>query len=101
MALEFREGTINFPPTTGRRERRQTSVNFARPVRSAQVVLKGFNISYNNGDHHILELEIDLDSSISGSMVNIFGDFVFRDSSGYFDDPYSGWINFVVMADLT
>lgn len=100
MAIQFREGWINYPATTGRRQRRETSVVFPSKVRSAQVVLKGFNVNYNNGDHHILELEIDLDSSIQLNVVRVFGDFVFRDSSGYFDDPYDGWINFVVIADL-
>ncbi|MGD1716099.1 hypothetical protein [Dapis sp. BLCC M172] len=70
-------------------------------MQSAQVVLKGYSVNYNNGDHHILQLEIDLDTlRIIGPTVSIAGDFVFRDSSGFFDDPYSGWINFVVIADL-
>ena len=50
--LEMREGWITFPPTTGRRQRLETSVTFPRPVRNgtesndrdvAQVVLKGYN----------------------------------------------------------
>ena len=99
MALQLREGTLNFPPTTGRRQRSQVTVVLPSAVRSAQAMLKGFNVTYNNGDHHILELEMDLDTSILSNTVTVFGDFVFRDSSGFFDDPYSGWINFVVIAD--
>jgi len=101
MAVQFREGWLNFPPTTGRRQRAETSVTFPQNVRTAQVMLKGYNVSYNNGDHHILELEIDLDTvEVIGPTVRIAGDFVFRDSSGNYDDPYSGFINFVVVADL-
>jgi hypothetical protein len=99
MTLQLREGTLNFPPTTGRRQRAQVTVVFASAVRMAQAAIKGYNVSYNNGDHHILELEIDLDTTITSNTVTVFGDFVFRDSSGFFDDPYSGWINFVVIAD--
>lgn len=100
MALEFREGWISFPRTTGRRQRVSRAVTFSGTVNTYQVVLKGYNIQYDNGDHHILELELDLDSSRSGSTINVSGDFVLRDSSGHFDDPYEGWMNFVVMADV-
>lgn len=100
MALQFREGWITFPPTTGRRQRRSRTVTFGGTVNAHQVVMKGYNIRYDNGDKHILELELDLDSSRSGSTVTINGDFVLRDSSGTYDDPYEGWMNFVVIADV-
>ena len=99
MAIEMREGWINFPSTTGRKQRRETTVVFNSNVRSAQAVMKGFHVDYNNGDHHILEVEMDLDSSIQNNVVRVYGDFAFRDSSGYYDDSYDGWINFVVIAD--
>ncbi len=100
MALEFREGWITFAPATGRRQRASRNVTFSGSVSTYQVALKGYNIRYDNGDHHILELEVDLDGSRSGNTVTVSGDFVLRDSSGNFDDPYEGWINFIVMADV-
>lgn len=100
MALQFNEGWINFPATTGRRQRVSRSVNIPGTINSYQVVLKGYNVRYDNGDHHILELEIDLDSTRSGNTITVTGDFVLRDSSGNFDDPYEGWINYVVVADV-
>ena len=100
MAIQFREGTLNFPPTTGRRQRAETTVVFPGPVRSAQAAMKGYSVQYNNGDHHILQQEFDLDTTINANTVTVFGDFVFRDSSGNFDDPYSGFINFIVIADV-
>src|SRR5262245_22441172 len=99
MAIQFREGTLTFPPTTGRRQRANTTVVFGGPVHAAQAAIKGYNVRYDNGDHHILELEIDLDTPVTANTVTVFGDFVFRDSSGTFDDPYSGFINFIVIAD--
>ena len=102
MAIQMREGTITFPPTTGRRQRRQTTVVFPSSIlgNNAQAVLKGYNVNYNNGDHHILELEIDLDTRIVGNTVTVFADLAFRDSSGFFDDSYDGFVNFVVLADI-
>lgn len=96
----FREGWINFPPTTGRRQRGTSVIDFRQSITTYQVMLKGFNIRYDNGDHHILETEVDLDSSVSGTSVTVNGDFLLRDSSGNIDDPYKGWINYVVIAEL-
>jgi hypothetical protein len=100
MAMQMKEGWLTFPSTTGRKQRRETTVVFPTTVRSAQAVMKGFHVDYNNGDHHILEIEMDLDTTISANTVRVYGDFAFRDSSGYYDDPYDGWINFVVIADI-
>lgn len=100
MAIQFREGWITFPPVTGRRARREATVHFTSNVRSAQAVLKGQNIRYSNSDKWLLEIEIDLDQSISGNSVTVSCDFVLRDSSGYYDDPYEGWVNFAVIADV-
>lgn len=99
MALQLREGWINFPQTTGRRQRQETTITFTSNVRTAQALMKGFSVKYDNGDHHILEVEMDLDTIVSGNTVRVTGDFVFRDNSGNFDDPYGGFINFVVIAD--
>ncbi|MCP3999892.1 MAG: S8 family serine peptidase [Gammaproteobacteria bacterium] len=98
--IAFREGWISFPQTVGIRQRKSATINFGRRIVTHQAMLKGFNISYSNGDHHILENEIDLDSSVSGTTVTVTGDFLLRDSSGNIDDPYRGWINFVVAAEL-
>lgn len=100
MALQLREGWITFSRATGRRQRGSQNVTFSGTIGAYQVAMKGYNIRYDNGDHHILELELDLDSSRNGSTITVNGDFVLRDSSGHYDDPYEGWINFVVMADV-
>ena len=100
MALAMKEGWLNFPASTGRRQRVTSSVTFDGTINSYQVVMKGYNIRYDDSDHHILELELDLDASRSGSTINVSGDFVLRDSSGNYDDPYEGWLNYVVLADV-
>lgn len=101
MALEFRELTLHFDRTRGRRQREQATATFNGRVIKAQAMLKGFNVKYRNGDHHLLEQEIDLDTiNVSGNRVDVAADLVLRDSSGYFDDPYSGFIQCVVIAEV-
>ena len=69
---------------------------------SHRLYSKAITIRYDNGDHHLLEQEVDLDHRLDSTRrtLTIFCDFVLRDSSGTFDDPYEGWVNFVAIADL-
>jgi len=100
MALQFRSDRIYFDRSTNVRHRERRNVTFDGRVRTYQAMLRGFNIRYNNGDHHLLEQEIDLDPRlISNNIVEVYADLVLRDNGG-FDDPYSGWIEFVVIADV-
>jgi hypothetical protein len=100
MPIAFREVRIDFPPTTGRQQRGNATVLFPNTVRSAQAMLKGFNIGYDNGDHHVLRQEIDVDTSAVANSVNVGVDFLLRDSSGNIDDAYSGWVEVAVVADI-
>lgn len=100
MAIDFRELTINFDPTRGRTQREEATAVFSAPVQKAQAMLKGFRIGYTNGDHHVLRQEIDLDVvRINNNTVTVAADFLLRDSSGNIDDPYSGYVQCVVVAD--
>lgn len=101
MALEFRELTIQFDKTSGIRQREQATATFSGRVINAQAMLKGFNVKYRNGDHHILEQEVDLDTiGRRGNRVDVAADLVLRDSSGFYDDPYSGFVQCVVVAEV-
>ena len=99
--LAFKELTIYFDPTRGIKQREMATAVFSRDIRTAQAVLKGFNIKYSDGDHHILAQEIDLDTQSNGTKaVNVYADFLLRDSSGNIDDRFEGWVQCVVIADL-
>ena len=77
MALEMRQVHIPMDITIGTKERERGSATFRGKVRSAEAMLKGFNIRYTNGDHHVLEQEIDLDVvRIDGNTVEIAADFL-------------------------
>ena len=86
--------------TVNTKERERGSATFKGRVEKAEAMLKGFNIRYTNGDHHVLEQEIDLDIvRIQGNTVEIAADFLIRDNSGNIDDPFTGWVQAVVIAD--
>ncbi len=100
MALEMRQVTIHMDTTVNTKEREHGTATFSARVQKAEAMLKGFNIRYTNGDHHLLEQEIDLDVvRVSGNAVEIAADFLLRDGSGRIDDPYTGWVQAVVVAD--
>jgi hypothetical protein len=101
MAIDFRRTTITFDPTSGREQRESATVVFNSNVRRAEAALKGFSIGYNNGDHELLRETIDVDvASINNNTVTVAVDFLLRDSSGNIDDPYSGFAEVLVLADV-
>ena len=101
MALDFRNVVVPFNPASGGAQRENGIAVFNSTVRRANTALKGFNILYTNGDHEILRQEIDIDlTSINGNSVNFAVDFVLRDGSGSFDDPFGGSVEVLVIADV-
>ena len=100
MALEMRQITIHFDTTSGRKQREEATAVFSARVEKAEAMLKGFNLRYANGDHHVLEQEIDLDiTQVNNNTVTVAADFLLRDGSGNIDDPYRGFVQAVVIAD--
>lgn len=104
MALEFIQKDANFDLTPGEKQRLENlSVTFSRPVRTAECSIKGFNIRYGSGDHPLRELEIDIDgpriNPNNRAEVKFDVDFGLRDSTGYYDDAYKGWVQVLVIAD--
>ena len=101
MAIDFRNLQIRFDPTSGRPQRESATAVFGGPVRRANAALKGFNIGYTNGDHEVLRQEVDVDvTSILNNTVTVAVDFLLRDSSGDIDDPFSGSVEVLVIADV-
>jgi hypothetical protein len=100
MAIEFRELTINFDPTSGRPQRESATAVFNAQVQKAQAMLKGFHIQYTSSDRPFWQQQIDLDiTQINNNTVTVAADFLIRDSSGNIDDRYHGWVQAVVVAD--
>jgi hypothetical protein len=101
MAIVLTSTEFAFPSVTGSTQSQVRSINFGRTVQHVAVMLAGFDIRYNNGDHHVLRESIQLRiSGNNGGVVNVEAKFLLRDGSGNIDDPYSGSIDAVVIADL-
>ena len=100
MPIDFRRTRVTFDPTRGREQRETGAVVFPSAVQRAEAAVNGYAITYNNGDHHILAQKIDVDPP---RIVNntVFDDvnFLLRDSSGNIDDPFSGFVDVMVVAD--
>jgi hypothetical protein len=101
MAIVLAKTNFTFPNVTGAVQHQVRSINFGRTVQNVAVMLAGFNVQYNNGDHHVLKESIQLSiGGNNGGVVDVVANFLLRDGSGNIDDPYSGSIDAVVIADV-
>jgi len=101
MALAFRDAVITFDQTTGQEQVEPGSATFNTRVNRAGVSIKGFDVRFNNGDHHLLRERIDVENvRLEGNDVKFIVRFQLRDNSGNFDDPYSGRVTLLVTADV-
>ena len=101
MPIDFRRATINFDPTSGQEQRETSSVTFGSTVLRADVALNGFDIQYNNGDHHLLREKVDASiAAISDRTVTARVNYLLRDASGNIDDTFSGSVQVLVVAEV-
>jgi hypothetical protein len=97
-ATETRAVTVAIPSGTGRRSI-ERSARFGSPVRRANVALNGFKLDYTNSDHHINIVEVDTDIvAIDGYTVRFRVECNYADRN--FDDPYSGYVTALVIAEV-
>jgi hypothetical protein len=104
VTLHFRTVTLLFPlgsfvPGQGQ-VRLYRTVTFSGHVRAAQTSLKSFDIQYGRSDHHLRQLEVDVDSGVSEHAVTVSADLHLRDSSGNIDDPFGGKVKIAVLVDV-
>jgi len=101
MALQFRDVTVNFDPTSGGVQHEQATAVFDSQVLNATVALKGFNVTFDNGDHHVLQETIEASVfATNDNTVTVQVDFLLRDNSGNIDDPFSGSAAMLVLAEV-
>ena len=83
-------------PRTGFRDIRMLGT-----LTQATAVLTGFTASFSpsDGDHHLGNLDIRLNTAIRGSIVRVNVTFGLRDWSGTWDDKYEGRIFFSLIAE--
>lgn len=75
-------------------------VVFPRPVLSATAGLVGYSLGYAGDDHHVGQLDVRLDTTITDNVVIVTAYLGVRDWSGTWDDNYRGVVDFSVVADL-
>jgi hypothetical protein len=102
MAVSFKRLTLNFDTTTGGEQVEKATAVFGSKVNRAQAALNGFDVQYDNTDRELKRLKIDVDNSpvINGNTVEVTARYLLRDNSGNIDDPYSGRIDVLVIADV-
>lgn len=100
--LAFQLVRVNFPVTAGREQAINSAAIFGGSVRTAHITLNGFDIRFGNGEHPLVQLKIDCNgpSSITGNGVFFSVNVLMRDSSGNIDDPFGGYVDVLVIADL-
>jgi hypothetical protein len=103
MALAFKQVTVNFdtgPNVPGLIKEKSFTAVFNGHVRTAEAVLKGFEIGYSGADHEVFKQEIDIDvDQISGNSVQGRVQFLLRDDTQS-SHPFGGYVQLVVIADV-
>jgi hypothetical protein len=98
LMIDFAEHAFSFPSDNQDRQE-PWAFPFASTVKRASVALKGFNIHYNDGDHHILREGIAAHCSIrpgAPDIVDVVLDFNLVDNG---HPPYGGSAEVLVIVD--
>ena len=67
---------------------------------TVSVWINGFSIGFGREDHHLYRHEVETEVvSIAEDSVTVRVTFGLRDSSGFYDDTYSGCVDVVLMVD--
>ncbi len=99
--FQFQSEQVNFESYYGGEHTTQVKVTFPTNVSKVESMIQGYNIQYNNGDHYILRNEIATSVTFSGKDVFLTVTILLRDNSGNVDDPYSGWVDVLVCAEMS
>jgi len=96
VPVDFQRQRASFPSHTGSAQSIELTFGFPTDVRKADAAINGFSVGYVGSDHHLLRADIDTDARIDPSrpdIVRVTVRFSLRDSSGTFDDPFSGFVD--------
>ena len=100
MALEFQTVRVNFPSRRDAEHSINRTTTFSRNIRTVGAAINGFDVTFNNGDHNFLREKVDISPiSVSGRTATFTVNMLLRDSSGNIDDPYSGFVDVMLIAD--
>jgi len=102
MAIQFTTASARFDETAGP-QKENAIAHFNGTVRNAAAAINGWSIEFTNGDHPIRKQRINIvDSEIrwDGNTVTVPVSFLLRDNSGNVDDPFTGYVDVMVVAEV-
>lgn len=100
--MQIRTGSITFGRFKGSGPRSSFSdVTFPAAVSQAAAILTGMSAAFSSGDgdHHLGNLDVRLNSTLTGPSVRVTATLGLRDWSGDWDDNYEGQVFFAVVAE--
>ena len=100
--MQIRTGSITFGRFEGSGPRSSfQDVTFSGPLSQATAILTGLSASFSpsDGDHHLGNLDVRLNSTLNSATVRVTATFGLRDWSGDWDDQYEGQVFFAVVGE--
>jgi hypothetical protein len=101
-AMQITNDSITFGPIKGSGPRSDfKDVTFSGAVSQATAIMTGMSVEFSpsDGDHHLGNLTVRLNSAVNGSTVRVTATYGLEDWSGNWDDSYDGEIFFAVIAE--
>ena len=101
MAFDLQHKKFTFPSATGGPQLQRHIFRFDSPIRKADAAITSYNCEFNGDDHPLQKLQVSaFVDKLNGPEANVIVVYGMKDNSGTYDDPYSGEIDIVVIADL-
>lgn len=100
--MQIRTGSITFGTFENSGPRSDfVDVTFSAALTQATAILTGMDVKFSpsEGDHHLGNLDIRLNTTVTGATVRVTATFGLRDWSGNWDDRYEGQIFFAVIGE--
>ena len=100
MAIDFQRQRATFPSHSGSAQNIELTFVFPTRVTRAETSVNGFSMGFSQSDHHLFRAQVDTTVvGISNNSVRVRVDFALRDSSGFFDDRYDGFVDVMTIVE--
>ena len=99
--MEIKRNSVPFLPIAGSGPiKLQSTEVFNQPIAEAVVGLTGYSVEFADSDRNLGEFQIILNSTIQDNTVKIEVTFGLRDWSDFWDDRYSGVVEYAVIVEF-
>ena len=98
--VEFITGRIDFPSRRDFLQHEDENVTFSNPIRDFVVILTGYELKFDREEHPLHLANIDVQGTlVPPSTVEVECVLGWRDHSGFFNDDYTGYVAYAVIAE--